>query len=190
MRLLRTLRVKGGFGVFDDSDDPINKGLLRRCLLWRRESGKPSLRKIDFGEDREMVPSWSWMAVSGGIDYFHPRFDRFDWPEVESPWSLPTQVGRDNSIKAHVLDFQLDEATSQEHEVIFDDSERSKQDKTKVIILGIERTRKDKAEKRHYVLLVDMKGTFTDGYECCERVGAGYLPGKMLTGTAKSCALI
>jgi hypothetical protein len=184
------LKVKGGFGVFDDSDDPINKGLLRRCLLWRRESGKPSLRKIDFGEDRETVPSWSWMAVSGGIDYFHPQFDRFDWQEMESPWSPSTEVGRDNSIKAQVISFQLDETTLQEHEVIFDDSERSKQDKTKVIILGIERIHKDKAEKRHYVLLVDVMGTSTNGYEYCERVGAGYLPGKMLTGAAKPCALI
>jgi hypothetical protein len=40
-------------------------------------------------------------------------------------------------------------------------------------------------------LLVDMIAKCTpDGHKYCKRVGAGYLPGKSLTGEATLCALI
>ncbi|KAM7185615.1 hypothetical protein V8F33_012293 [Rhypophila sp. PSN 637] len=114
-RLLKALNVKGGFGVFDQGQK--KKGLLRRSLLWVRctsplpcstcgdvdmaldsdESGTlgsrhaapgdglASLEKIDFTSQR--VPSWSWMAVRGAIDYVSPDFNGVEWEEMESPWS-------------------------------------------------------------------------------------------------------
>jgi hypothetical protein len=133
------------------------------------------------------------MAVSGGMDYFQPRFDGVDWQNIESPWLHSVQAQRDNSIQAQVRSFQLYETSSWEHEVIFDDIERSKKDQTKAVVLGIEKM-KDVMEARHYVLLMDMMAEFTSvGYElreCCKRVGAGHLPGKWLTGAATLCALI
>jgi hypothetical protein len=185
------MKVKGGYGVFDDPDNTNNKSFLRRSLLWRRGDEIRTLQKINFPKDRGTVPSWSWMAVSGGIDYFHPPFTDFDWPDIKSPWSHTIEADRDNSIKAQVCGFQLLKAGSEEQEIIFDDSERSKQDQTRVIVLGIEKSAESVDAKRHYVLLVDMMTTCTKDQRIhCQRVGAGYLPGKCLTGAETPCALI
>jgi hypothetical protein len=184
------MKVKGGFGLFDDPDNLKNKGFLRRSLLWRREDS--TLRKIEFPEDCVLIPSWSWMSVSGAIDYFHPSFTEFEWQDVESPWSSPIQADKKQIIKAKVRNFQLPDATSEDHEIVYDDSNRSKQERTRAIVLGIERSR-EVAEARHYVLFVDMMAECTpdgSGHEYCTRAGAGYLPGKWLEGTADLCALI
>jgi hypothetical protein len=184
------MNVQGGFGLFDDPDDSKNKGFLRRSLLWRRGNDALTLCKIHF-DDPEMVPSWSWMAVSGGISYFHPQFTGFDWKHIKPPWLHPTQADTKQIIEAQVTDFELPGADSEEHEVIFDDSGRSKQGKTKAIVLGIEKLPNAVEAKRHYILLVDMMAEFTpDGHKYCKRVGAGYLPGKWLTGAETPCALI
>jgi hypothetical protein len=182
------MNVRGGFGVFDDVDK--SKGLLRRSLLWHRGHSIPTLPNIEFPQDRENVPSWSWMAVSGGIDYFHLDFNGFNWQPIESPWSSPMQSGGDRVIKALACDFKLPVAESQEHDIIFDDSRRSKQDQTRAIVLGIEKGLKATEEKKHYVLVVDLTTLSDPGArKDCKRVGAGYLPGKWLTGEPLLCAL-
>jgi hypothetical protein len=130
------------------------------------------------------------MAVSGGIDYFELEFNGFEWQPMKSPWSLPMQAGGDRVIKALACNFQLPVAESQEHEIIFDDSGRSKQDQTRAIVLGIEKGPEATNEKKHYVLVVDLTAMTTSGERrYCKRVGAGYLPGKWLTGEPIPCAL-
>lgn len=85
-RILSALRTNGGFGVFDEGK---KKGLLRRSLLWHRGNDTLRLRRIKFPADRaiSVVPSWSWMAYTGGIDYFTLPFGGMDWEEMQSPWS-------------------------------------------------------------------------------------------------------
>jgi len=85
-RILSALRTDGGFGVFDEGK---KKGLLRRSLLWHRGNDTLRLRRIKFPTDRaiSVVPSWSWMAYTGGIDYFTLPFGGMDWEEMQSPWS-------------------------------------------------------------------------------------------------------
>lgn len=90
-RLIRDLKIRGGFGVLDEE----RHGLLRRSLLWRRASSQFSLEKIDFSSGSgsfstlSRPPTWSWMAYEGAIDYVHPEFDQVDWEtqEIVSPWS-------------------------------------------------------------------------------------------------------
>jgi hypothetical protein len=186
------MKVNGGFGILHDVDNPNNRGLLPRSLLWRRGKNTSTLQKIDFPIAPEAVPSWSWMAVSGGIDYFPLEFNGFDWQAVESPWSSPAHANKDIIIKGQARSFTLPTADSEDHEFIFDDRKRPKQNQTKVIVLGIEKI-PEFVEARYYVLLVDMLGTLTSdgsGHEYCKRVGAGHLPGKWLIDAAIPCALI
>jgi hypothetical protein len=62
------MAVKGGFGILYEDK---TQGTLLRSLLWYR-GGDPntsSLTRIEFPDDRVGVPSWSWMAYTGEIDY-------------------------------------------------------------------------------------------------------------------------
>ncbi|KAF4938928.1 Serine/threonine-protein kinase ULK3 [Colletotrichum fructicola] len=78
MRLIRTFKTVGGFGMFEC--------YLHRCLLWHR-SGL-HLKRIDknlFRGDR--VPSWSWMAYDGGIRYLNVPLGGVSWAsDIVSPF--------------------------------------------------------------------------------------------------------
>ncbi|CAI0642010.1 unnamed protein product [Colletotrichum noveboracense] len=78
MRLIRTFKTVGGFGMFEC--------YLHRCLLWHR-SGL-HLKRIDknlFRGDR--VPSWSWMAYDGGIRYLDVPLGGVSWAsDIVSPF--------------------------------------------------------------------------------------------------------
>jgi hypothetical protein len=80
-RLVRTFGGKGGYGLFE--------AYLERALLWQRPSGR-TLVRIAYDEDIH-VPSWSWMAYSGAIEYLKFRFDDTDWSdEFQSPYKPGT----------------------------------------------------------------------------------------------------
>lgn len=92
-RVLAALGASGDYGVFDEerqkqhlSPPGRGRGLLRRSLLWCRGQKTESMQRIEFETDSQ-VPSWSWMAVTGGIDYIEPKFGDVDWETLESPWS-------------------------------------------------------------------------------------------------------
>jgi hypothetical protein len=85
-QLLKAFGTQGGFGIFDE-DKSGQGGLLRRSLLWYRPPNK-ELVKIKFLPSRTIVvPSWSWMAYMGEIDYLKLEFGNIDWMEIQSPWS-------------------------------------------------------------------------------------------------------
>ncbi|KAJ4365826.1 hypothetical protein N0V83_008447 [Neocucurbitaria cava] len=189
-RLLRTMGVRGGYGMFDDCE---NKGLLRRSLLWHRGSDTESLKAIVFPPDRETVPSWSWMGVSGGIDYFPLAFFRFDWQDIVSPWaeadSAKASVGIALSAEAHEFDKLEDELSEQE--IIFDNPADCEQYETMAVVLGIEKGQRALEDKKHYILLVTPRDP-SDSLRptVCKRIGAGYLPGKCFTGESRICSLV
>ncbi|KAK1445830.1 tryptophanyl-tRNA synthetase [Colletotrichum melonis] len=89
-RLIQSFKTHGGYGVIDDGG-----GLLRRSLLWQRGSDS-TLDRIIFPAERDLeVPTWSWMAYKGGIDYLEPPFDGVDWEksEIQSPWANKSPDG-------------------------------------------------------------------------------------------------
>jgi len=95
-RILTTLGISGGFGIFDEGER--KKGMLRRSLLWIRGKDTECLKKIVFPRDRaiSVVPSWSWMAYTGGIDYLSDpdEFGGIEWEVLQSPWwSAPISGG-------------------------------------------------------------------------------------------------
>lgn len=84
-RLHRDLKSSGGFGVFDDS-----RSLLPRSLLWQRGAEVTSLNKISFPPDTHTrLPTWSWMAYDGGIDFLDLPLGEVDWnvSEIQGNWT-------------------------------------------------------------------------------------------------------
>lgn len=181
------MRVQGGFGVFDEG---VTRGLLRRSLLWRRGLDTPRLSRIHFPTDRiiSVVPSWSWMAYTGGIDYFEPEFASFEWEDLRSPWSAskagnqhastdPTQPNI--ALNATACEYDLGAAMQGEGELVFDCPGGSAQPRTLCVVLGKAKGSVSPETQRNYVLVVALvRGLDREGNKVYERVGAGYLPGK------------
>lgn len=187
-RLLRTMGVKGGFGVFDDYK---NRGLLRRSLLWHRGEGTKSLKRIKFPTDPEKVPSWSWMAFSGGIDYFSLNFLGFHWQDIQSPWSTLTGAAPSNAFIAQVQALDRSAAGESEYKVVFDDPTEIKPDLPMAILLGIEKGLRPATDRIHYILVVKAKKASDLGSNThYKRIGAGYVPGRCLKGDPTSCFLL
>jgi hypothetical protein len=183
-RLLRTMNVQGGFGVFEDNR---SKGVLRRSLLWHRAIGTNSLGRIAFPPDCEKVPSWSWMAVSSGIDYFVPAFDCFDWHDIQSPWSRANNVAGDSTLIAIAHALQQHGHGDDDSLIIRDRPAESEHNSTIAVVSGTEKGDESLAKKRHYVLVILPSQTVdAQGWNLFERVGAGYLTGHCLVGDPKA----
>ncbi|KAK4104408.1 hypothetical protein N658DRAFT_419247 [Parathielavia hyrcaniae] len=177
-RILSALSSSGGFGVLDEGDR--KRGLLRRSLLWYRDPGTPRLQRIVFPAHRAIsaVPSWSWMAYTGGIDYITPDFNHVEWADVQSPWSGGSDPAGNNALVAEANEYDASRAKLGEAMLIFDIPEQASPTGT-CVVLG-----KHKGSLlRSYVLLVREKGhRDQDGRKIFERVGAGYLPPSRCVG--------
>jgi len=196
-RLLRTMDVKGGFGILEDKEQ---KGLFRRFLLWCRGSdmGAEPLTRIKFPSDRAIsfVPSWSWMAYTGRIDYLKLDFAMFDWADIESPWSSKAETAQTDpaaakiALKAEAQNYEYAPEPFNPHvpvqkegQIIFDNPNHSNPDNTQCVVLGIHKGEKPVEERMHYLIVVKATNDQTsDGTRIYERVGAGYLPGRRVKG--------
>lgn len=180
-RLIREFGTNGGFGVFDDG-----KGLLQRGLLWRR--GEKNLERIDFPSDWFMpVPSWSWMAYKGGIDYVDPPFGEIEWEhqEIRSPWSAresktlhsTASVPLKQTLTVVARDFALGKPEDKSSAIFYDIAGQTDGQNTKCVVVGRHKSGVLASDKLHYVLLIRTKRSKTHEYE---RVGVGYMPGRMI----------
>lgn len=176
-RLLRALGVKGSLGVIDDG-----KGLLRRSLLWVRD-GNASVEMTPIGGVR--LPSWSWMAYTGKIDYLTPPPSGATiWQEVRlaqapaatgSNGSTSTADSNQGLVAAPVRDIVAGPGGGGGEANLVYDTPRlwsPGSSSVKCVVLGVE-----KVDRVHYVLLVER--AVRDGKdedEVYRRVGAGYLP--------------
>ncbi|KAH6629798.1 hypothetical protein C7974DRAFT_472500 [Boeremia exigua] len=184
-KLLRTMLVKGGWGVLQDDEIP---GTLRRSLLWHRGFGVDNLLRIAFPPDRATPPSWSWMAYaggkdnSGGIDYFNPDFGKFDWQDMDSPWSQPTSDQETTMLSTLSQEYDASAYKGRDGveavKVVFDEHITVVQYPQRCVVLGIQRVEMPVHDKRHYILVI--KATSKPGIY--ERVGAGYVPGICIIG--------
>ncbi len=156
-RILNTLNSKGGFGVLDPGTR--EKGLLRRSLLWHRSDKSLPFGPIDFPADRSPVPSWSWMACLGGIDYFNPGFGNVEWHDLQSPWSggekgVHPEMQEDSiALVASVREY--DTASTRyagDIKLVFDKPWVSEQLRPLCVVLGKEIV--EDSWQRYYVILV------------------------------------
>jgi hypothetical protein len=192
-RLQNAFGTRGGYGIFDDGDKP-NGGLFHRSLLWQRgeEPGDAEcLTPIDFPPERNIkVPSWSWMAYKGGIDFMDPKFQSADWEteELHPPWTYKHNHNvavpapppeQEVAITATVRNFDV--AGRQAHEVKFSyDTERrtaSNGQRAQCVIVAKGRESRSDRDRKYFVLLV----TPVPGREgVYERVGVGVMLGKFI----------
>lgn len=190
-RLLNTIGVKGGFGILDERD---TRGLLRRTLLWHRGAKDTSMKCIDFSQSQAQiaVPSWSWMAYDGGIDYLELGFGHYEWFNLQSPWSYPddqiAEVDPDTAditlvARAQICDLQA--AIETEIELHLDNL-GPLQEKPLCAVLG-KATGTDLDDDRKYCVLMLAPTLEKDklGNKIHKRIGAGILPGKCISPIAK-----
>ncbi|KAH7233691.1 hypothetical protein BKA59DRAFT_549900 [Fusarium tricinctum] len=175
-RIITALKVQGGFGVFyEDSESGRRRGLLRRSLLWHRANKSDSLSRIQFSPNRDgtRVPTWSWMAYTGTIDYIPAEFGGTEWEVIHTQWDSGPNRTDEGVLVAQARDYI---AGSKDSLLVFDSILGSGQGLSKCVILGRQKGNQPDREKVHYVLLVQPRPLSNQGH-IYERVGVGTLPG-------------
>ncbi|KAL1596698.1 hypothetical protein SLS59_007728 [Nothophoma quercina] len=191
-RLRQAFGTKGGFGVFDDGDK-LERGLFHRSILWRRGDEKEfenGLEQIDFLKRGLQVPSWSWMAYKGGIDYTTPEGGTAEWEtdDIAEPWtrgfrSATTSAPQDGviAIPAVVRNFRVGNRRPDDVRLYYDAGKTKGSDgqRAQCVVVAKDKRIRFEGLKRHYVLLVTPKIADSGrGRKVYERVGAGYMLGK------------
>ncbi|KAJ4406778.1 hypothetical protein N0V85_004469 [Neurospora sp. IMI 360204] len=161
-RLIHDLGCSGGFGVFDD-----NRSLLPRSLLWQRDSRFPTLEKIE----NINVPTWSWMAYQGGIDYMDLPLGGVDWDpnvtEIKGNWNSTTGHTEQMELNAKTRDFEMRTMRSPDFDIVFDIPSKHQHSamtedalqppssrKLKCVLVGRIKGHGDPKDLTHYVLVV------------------------------------
>lgn len=84
-KILEAYNTNGRFGVLHC--------FFHRSLMWQRE-GVTAMERI-VHSDVDNVPTWSWMKVTGAIEYFPIDFDGVKWSEeIKSPFKGRTGLTR------------------------------------------------------------------------------------------------
>ena len=188
--MLRELGARGGFGIFDDG-----RSLLPRSLLWQRGHEVGSLKRFDH-RTGQRLPSWSWMAYDGPIDFMDLKLGEVDWleDEVRGPWTEGGEASAQDTMaggkgltavarlftQEPVYDDDQDDS-----EVILDGGENMGthvwQD-WRCIVVGTRRVSRGgkltPLERRtHYFLIVAPVGKESANYM---RIGVGRMAGKVI----------
>ncbi len=127
------------------------------------------------------IPSWSWMAYEGGIDFLELPLGGVDWQKdkIHSPWipdpaevQTTDQAGR-IELSCIARGFNLQGARANEVMIVYD-IPKTEGGLLKCIVMGRRREGGKPEDARHYVLFVAPKsGSY-------ERVGVGFMPGKFI----------
>ncbi|KAM7213460.1 HET domain containing protein [Rhypophila decipiens] len=126
-RLIQTVGGQGGYGVFQNH--------LHRYLLWHR--GKQPLEGIEEFSGGP-VPTWSWMAWKGGIEFMRDiPGGTVDWNPKVGWLSPPTGANRDDPeslfLGAPVFDF----TSSYINGLLLDNGEEHLPPGAKCVVLGV-----------------------------------------------------
>lgn len=168
-RLCRAFNSDGGFGLFTR--------FLERSLLWQRATKDfESLTRIDFPPGQEYVPSWSWMAYRGGIEYMDLPFAGIDWTkEYNSPWAVASTTTRSvrdfstSELNVVARDFVLD-PDGQGCEIVWDGG-TAIHGVLRCVAIGKLQAEAGRPTQKHYILILKQ----SDGGDMFERVGVGCL---------------
>jgi len=180
--------AKGGYGIFYDGP---GHGLFHRSLLWQRSEDELALESINFSQrPQDSMPSWSWMAFKGAIDYLDPPFNKVDWEEkeIESPWSR-ANGGSEGTLSSHYLKvtarpFNVAGHRPGEVELIYDNPERkatSEGHRPRCVVLAKSKEGMERDEKSFYVMiLVELLSKDTALQRSFTRLGVGRMLGKYI----------
>ncbi|KAI0443395.1 hypothetical protein F4803DRAFT_515237 [Xylaria telfairii] len=145
-RLVKSYGVKGRYGVLDGE-------FLHRSLLWRKAvaEGNPELKKIQFSR-HEQVPSWSWMAVMGRIEYVQAPLGGMNWKGLETPFTK--DLIKEGGVETQPVDnlwasiYDITDLTG--NDIWWDREKPTDETEVKCAIVGEEKNRTD----RKYVLIL------------------------------------
>ncbi|KAF4441595.1 hypothetical protein F53441_11999 [Fusarium austroafricanum] len=187
-RLASGFKCRGKLGILDEYLQAEHRSLLHRSLLWIRAVNRDSLQKITFPSHRQKVPTWSWMAFRGEIDYLKVPFNGVEWDsELRAPWQATEtrSTGRSQTLEMRATAYQLslDKTTQDDAELIFNSRGQSQPSISHAlcVIVGRAKGFVTSESRPHYVLLVRPTGsTGLKRIEACERVGAGSIPGRFI----------
>lgn len=138
----------------------------------------------------EILPSWSWMAYDGAIDYLDPPFGSVDWKDgISAPWMNMGQAERvaDRELKATAYPFKngpVKDEEEEDFEVVFDSGDRVVSAEEwldwKCVVMGTRRvargTKKPVDEITHYLLVIAPSGTGHSYW----RIGVGKMAGAFI----------
>lgn len=213
-RLREAFGTKGGFGIFDDGDrTQIDNGLFHRSLLWKRseeevredvQDGKEPvvdwLQPIDFPEERNItVPTWSWMAYKGAIDYMDPQYGTADWEteEIIPPWTQGRQasngfspMSRDITLQVIVRDYNVAGNKPGEVKLVYDRERTTASDGRRAQCVIVAKSKEPSLEraKRYFVLLVTAIGKADSQPKMYRRAGVGIMLGRFIALEDKGIA--
>jgi hypothetical protein len=164
-RLIQTLKTTGGYGVFDC--------YLHRFLLWQ-SAGDPLKRIESCGNEK--VPSWSWMAYTGGIEYMSVPFGEVLWTEdIQSPFRFRGKEkfmdDWDRRKPAEIVARAWRLVDCPTNSLILDDATRNFEGSMKCVVIGTEREAASNRLPKHYVLVVSVVSN--EGADLYERIGVG-----------------
>jgi hypothetical protein len=173
-RIASALRCEGNYGIFGF--------YLHRNLLWQR-SGLQSTKRIEY-TPRD-VPSWSWMAYTGGIEFMDVGFGKLDLFEnlsfdKQDKQALITNVWEFQD--CHLKETERAESEAARHTILDScETERGwimydvdgKEDflSQRGVVVG-RTSSEDRLE--YHMLIVKRRGENKSGYE---RVGIGMVQG-------------
>jgi hypothetical protein len=176
-RIAQAKKCETRFGIFQP--------FLHRSLLWQRSEERDTDR-IDYGA--QIVPSWSWMAYSGSIQFMDTTFGGVEWVRslrfnqrnrrrwLNKKWkpALVTDIGSFQrcSPERRGTGYALLDLDGVERGWIqFDIETHEGLNAEKCVVVGRDSRESDAGKRRYYILVVRSTGMENE----YTRVGAGWI---------------
>ncbi|KAL2689170.1 hypothetical protein Neosp_003222 [[Neocosmospora] mangrovei] len=167
-RLLSTFKTTGGYGLIER--------YLHRSLLWKR--GGETLRRIAPTRGGA-VPSWSWMAYDGAIDYLSAPGGKVSWSSnIKSSSSQAASEWSHHGHETLALEAPVRTVINNPpNEFIFlDEPAQGLTQPMECVVLGSGSQSAAGDCRRHWVILVNRISNADDsGSEVYERIGVAVL---------------
>lgn len=176
-RIAQAEKCETRFGIFQT--------FLHRSLLWQRSEERNTYR---IGYETQIVPSWSWMAYSGSIQFMDIAFDKVEWVRglrfnkrykyrrFNKKWrpALVTDIGsfrRCNHERRGTGYAILDFDGVERGWIQYDIETYGRLDAERCVVVGRDIRDSDVGKRKYYILVVNptsVKNQYT-------RVGAGWI---------------
>ena len=174
-RIAQAKNCETRFGIF--------QSFLHRSLLWQRSEERDTDR-IDYGA--QIVPSWSWMAYSGSVQFMDIAFGKVEWvfslrfnktnehSESDKVWksALVTEIGsfqRCNFERRGTGYANLDLDEAERGWIQYDLETHERLDDERCVVVGRDSPESDAGRRNYYILVVRPTGMENE----YRRVGAG-----------------
>lgn len=182
-RIARAKKCQSRYGIFQN--------YLHRNLLWQRSDGEKT-KRIQY--ETRTVPSWSWMAYDGGIQFMDIPFGDVDWnnklqfdKEIkhmifdifkrERRYALAADIGvfRNCSLEQRDISYAvLDSSKAERGQVWYDVEAGGDPHTERCVVVGRDSHGIGESKNKKYYILV-VRPTSVDGKYT--RVGVGWIYG-------------